>query len=445
MKKVLSLFFVGILFLSCTACQPTPEEAVVTQRDATFVNEKLSAVPTPDEGSSDSYKATVDAYKATLPDHWSDYIETEYIQMPIEAEIIVENTDSFPVYRVKRGYFDMKVSESIANQMMPDVVGVRDGYLPLPEEYAAAIKSLNERGFAEYAQHVFEESREAPEGKYVETDHIAFTGEKDQFYVIRLEDGTWGQVYMKAYSVRTSRMDILRGLDSMIHLADLVEFDGSYVGEGSILLTPSISQEEARDTLDDFLLKNGMESYSVDCVNAGRHFSILYREEISQGWRFELIPAYGYYPLDAIKVAGSYGGWLRLNVVESYCATWNMENVYVYISENGVEYIQWNNPLEYVDCVNPCVELMDFSEIQKKFISLLTSGLSWFERPCSDEPTLTRVVLTVVPQQMYDEPDSAYLMPVWVAVIRWNTRGTDIYHEEVIGINAIDGSRVALG
>lgn len=444
MKKVLSLVLAGILLLFCTACQPTPEEENVARQDPTLVKERLSTQPIPDEGG-ESYKSMVDAYKATLPTHWSDYTESEYIQMPIEADIIVENTDGFPVYRIKRNYFNMDLAESIANQMMPKVTGIREGTQPLPEEYAAAIRSLNERGMVEYAESVFEDAKEAAEGSYTETDYIHFTDEKNQFYVVQFADGKLGQVFMKAYNENNCRLDICSSFDSIIHLRELVAMGGSYEGEGDIILTPSITQEQAEEALITFLQKNGLENYYVDDVNAARHFAFLTREEISQGWRFELVPAYDYYAMDAVKIAKQSGGWLHLNAEEKYAATWNMENLFVYISENGVEYIQWNNPLEVLECVNPCVELMEFEEIQKKLLKLLTAGIAWFERPCCDEPTVTKVVLTTVPQQMKDDPDAAYLMPVWVCVIDWHTTGTEYHSYELIGLNAIDGSRVTLG
>lgn len=447
MKKVLSLILAGMLLLFCSACQPTPEEETVARQDPKLVKEKLSAQPVPDAGGEEgkeSYKATVDTYKATLPTHWSDYIESEYIQMPIEADIIVENIDGFPVYRIKRSYFDMELAESIANQMMPEVTGIREGTQPLPEEYAAAIRSLNERGMTEYAASVFEEAKEAVEGSYTEADHVSFTDEKEQFYVVQYSDEKLGQVFMKAYNENNCRLDICSNFDSIIHLRELVAMGGSYEGEGDIILKPSITQEEAKKVLDAFLQKNGLENYYVDDVDSGRHFAFLTREEISQGWRFELVPAYGYYAMDAVKIAKQSGGWLRLNSEEKYAATWNMENIFIYISENGVEDIQWNNPLEVLECVNPCVELMPFEEIQKKLLKLLTAGIAWFERPCCDEPTVTKVVLTTVPQQMKDDPDAAYFMPVWVCVIDWHTTGTEFHSYELIGLNAIDGSRVTL-
>lgn len=448
MKRVLAFLLAVVWAFLCAACQPAREEEAAAQMDPAFVKEKISAVPVPDEPGVEageaSYKKLVDGYKATLPAHWSGYIETEYIQMPIEADILVENTDGFPVYQIKQGAFDMALGASIANHLMPGATGIREGLRPLPEEYDAAIRSLNQRGMTEYAQFMLEDSKEAESGSYEKIDRIAFTEEENQSYVVRYGDGNLGQVLIRSNTKQFYKMEICTNFYSAVHMGEMVEMAGSYVGEESVKVEPSVTKEEAGEMLEAFLLENGLENYRVDKVSSARHFDNLTREEISQGWRFELVPAYGYYPLDAVQAA-TQGGWLRLYVVESYCATWNQESLYVYISEKGVEDVQWNYPYAIEGCVNPCVELMDFEEIQKKFVNLITEGLSYFEQPSAHEPTVTKVVLTLVPQQMKDDPDTAYLMPVWVCVIDWKPKGPEQHCEQVIGLNAIDGSRVALG
>lgn len=385
----------------------------------------------------------VEAYKATLPAHWSDYIETDYVQMPIEADIIVENTDGFPVYKVKRSGFNLPLVESIANQILPNVTGIREGSKPLPEEYSAAISSLNKRGMTEYAKYVFEQAQEAEAGSYADADRITLTDAEEQSYVVRLADGKLGQIYMEDWYNTNYRLDISAGFDSIIHLQELLSYGGSYDGEGDIILNPSISQEQAKETLDAFLQKNGLEDFKVESVNSGRHFAFLTREEISQGWRFELVRTYGYYPMDVVQAASHYSV-LKINDAESYSKAWNEESLYVYISENGVEYLQWNTLLEIVECVNPCVELLDFEEIQKKVKDLLTLGLSWINKAWYKTPTVTKLVLTVMPQQIKDDADTAYLMPVWVAVIDWYEEDIDSHNYEVIAINAVDGSRATM-
>lgn len=172
MKKAIALLLAAMLLILCTACQPTPEEEY-----SELIEEKLqaaSAAPvgqTPEPEAAASYREKAEAYKASLPQHWNDEIDA-IINLTADADIIVTNEDSFPVYTIARAQFDMKQTEGIANNFFKEVTGIREGLRALPEEYADSITSLNERGLAEYAQAMYAEMIGTPGGSYTETDHI---------------------------------------------------------------------------------------------------------------------------------------------------------------------------------------------------------------------------------------------------------------------------------
>lgn len=168
----------------------------------------------------------------------------------------------------------------------------------------------------------------------------------------------------------------------------------------------------------------------------------MYREEVSQGWKFELARSYGYYAMDTY-VAGCNGGMVRLDESESYNQPWYPETLYVYISENGVESVQWNSPLEIMECVNPCVELLDFEQVQENLKKLLLAGVSYIDYT-EFQPKVSKLVLTVAPQQIQDDPQHAYLMPIWIAFVDWYYLDEGLLQTQIVGINALDGSRAVL-
>lgn len=289
----------------------------------------------------------------------------------------------------------------------------------------------------EYAKSTFAKQQEAEEAEYSDVDHISLSYKTKQKWIVRQENGTLGHISIDGSIVRVRTR--LRGI---VYSKESVEMDGSYDGEGSVIVNPSISQEQAQIELNEFLLENELEGYVIDEVTAARYFAILTREEISQGWRFKLIRTYGYYPLDTFAMAND-GGYIRISDAESYSPAWESESMYVYISENGVEYFQWNSPLEIVECANPSVELLAFEEIQEKMKRLLTVGISWMDFSAF-QPKISKLVLTVAPQRVKDEPGYAYLMPIWVAVVDWYYLNEETPSTEVVGINAIDSSRAEL-
>lgn len=458
MKKISALIAICLLLLIQIACQPTPEEEVVVQRDGVILEEKIHATPKMPEATEDVgqepeaeeeatslptpnmdeiCKAQLEAYKATLPEHWNDYMETSYIKITIDADIVVTNEDSFPVYTVKRGKYDMQKLSDIANKMIPGVTGIREGDMPLPSEYEEAIASLADRGMTEYAKYLFDRQQETEEGSYTETDGISFSDAIKQEWVVKKSDGTSGHISISGNMVR-----IRTRLEGAIHLQEVLELDGSYQGEGPVYLSPSITQEQAEAMLETFLRENGLEGLSIQSASAARYFTFLTREEISQGWQFELVRGYGYYPIDTFSLA-SKSQRLRLSAEDSYGAAWSSENMRVYISENGVEYLQWSDPLEILECVNPCVELLEFEEVQNNLKRLLILGVSWTDSTVF-QPTVTKIVLAAAPQQIKDQPGKAYLMPIWVAFLDWHYLDEGVVFTEVVGINAIDSSRAIL-
>lgn len=442
MKKAICLLLVTTLLFTCVACQPTPEEEYVVHRDAEAIEEKLqegnpvSLGETPEPEMAASYQEKVEAYKASLPEHWSE----TFGDFIVDADIIVDNTDSFPVYTISRAQFDMKQLEGIANNFFKDVTGIREGYQALKSEYGDAIASLNKRGMADYAQALYSEMIGAPGGSYKDVDRITLLEKKNQQYVIRLADGTFGSInFFQGYGA--DYMYFAKGsVDAIVHWKETVEDDGSYIGEGPVEVNPSITAEQGEAMVTAFMKENGLEGFTVASVNAARNFDILYRQEISQGWEFVLIRTHGYYATDTSNGYEGYG-WINFEDDTAYSQPWKMETIVIYVCENGVEYFGWNYPKEVTGISAESVELLDFEQIQKNLKKLLPVCVNFDAGKWTGK--ITKMVLTVSAQQVKDERDTAYLMPCWVVFIDWyQGKDTQRTSYNMFGINAVDGSRM---
>lgn len=436
MKKITCLFLATLLLIACTACQPTPEEDAVVSRDSEIIKEKLgngTAIPaeqTPAPEEAKAYKEQVDAYMATVPDHWNDKIEA-YVDLTIDADIVFNSYGILPVYEISHTTFSSEQVTAMANVFFSDVTGIREGNQALPEEYAQAIASLNERGFAKYAVAMFEEMQQAPEGEYIETDTIPPLSGRD--YVVRFSDGSLGEI-----SFRDNSLDFVTHFSGWVHLAESTAIDGSYDGEGPVIVEPPITQEQAEEVLDTFLQDMGLEGFTIEKASAARYFNFLYRQEINQGWRFSLMRTYGY---TALNTADLSEGFFQYEDTE-YSQSWEQEVLTVYISENGVEYFRWFYPVEITGIAAQNVELVDFEQIQENAKKLLTAGISWMESNFW-KGEMTKMVLTAFFQPVQDEPDKAYLMPVWAMLVDWYFDG-DYMSTTGVGINALDGSRAIM-
>lgn len=436
MRKCASLLLAILLLGMCLACQPTPEEDAVVSRDSEIIKEKLgSGTPIPVEQTPApedalTYKKQLEAYLAALPDHWSDQIDA-YVDLSIEADIIVDNGDILPVYEISRSTFGCEQVTALANVFFSDVTGIREGREALPEEYAQAIDSLNERGFLKYSMSQFKKMQQAPEGEYTEADEIPLLSQCD--YIVRFGDNNLGEIFFE-----DNYIEVTTHLTGMVHLAESTMIDGSYDGEGPVIVDPPITQEQAEEVLNTFLQDAGLEGFTIESTSAARYFSFLYRQEINQGWRFTLMRTYGY---TAINTSNLSEGLFRYEDTE-HSRAWEREVMHVYVSENGVEFFNWYSPGEITGIAAHNVELMDFEQIQNNAKKLLTAGISWME---SDlwKGEMTKMVLTVILQQVPDEPDKAYLMPVWVMLVDWYFDG-DYMSTTGVGINALNSSRAIM-
>lgn len=441
MKKIIRLSLLLVLLIVCVACQPTPEEEIVISRDSVMIEEKLDpGTPVPVEQTLEpeaaiSYKEQVGAYKAALPAHWSDQI-TANIDFSIEASIIVDNEDSFPVYTATRTSFNAEQAEAIANVFFQNVTGIREGNQALPEEYAEAIASLNKRGFIDYAEAMFREMQQVPEGSYSEADCISFLSQEEkskQEYVVQYGDGNIGKItFYGNYLNYSSRFF------SQVHVKEFAEVDGSYDGEGKVIVDPSITIEQAEETLNAFLQKIQLDGFTTESVTAARYFAFLTREEISQGWYFVLMRTYGYHAVDTYNLSDS-----RFQFEDTaYSQPWERETLKIYVSENGVELFQWTCPMEIIGIASQNVELLDFEQVQQNAKKVLTAAISWSESKYW-KGEINQIVLTVMAQQVQDDPKTAYLMPVWVFFADWYFDG-DYAFTDAVRINALDGSRAIM-
>lgn len=449
MRKAISLLLVIALLVMCAACQPTPEEDFVIQKDGDLIEEKIGAgnpaslEQTPEPEAAISYKEYVEAYKASLPQHWNE----EFGDFSVDTDIVVSNESSFPVYTITHGEFDMGKMEVMANRFFHNITGLASGTRLSQDEYAAAITYLNEQGRIETAEILIGEMQGAPTVDYTDADCITLAETGSQKYKVRLADGSVGEVYFTPGFGDGAYMFLDSCRYSIIHVQRDLEMDGSYVGEGPVILEPAITQEQGEEMMNAFMQENELEGFTVASVTAARHFEILPQREISQGWQFTLMRTYGYQAINTTDTSEG-SGWLTYEDDNAYSRPWRRETVIVYVSENGVEFFSWEYPMEVTEIAAENVELLDFEQVWNNMRKLLQASVDY--TPGHWRGEITQIILTVVPQQATDDSNKAYLMPVWVASIDWycvyndGTISSQCDAYSLFGINALDGSRAIM-
>ena len=126
MKRTCFLFIALLMALSLlSACQPTPEVEPVAQKDTEALIEQVEVA---EEGVADMAKAPESRY---ITRELSEVSQRTGIDITIDADVVLPETDAIPVARVQNGHQDMSVLENIW-----EIVGNGSGMLEdFPRSY----------------------------------------------------------------------------------------------------------------------------------------------------------------------------------------------------------------------------------------------------------------------------------------------------------------------
>ena len=126
MKRTCFLFIALLMALSLlSACQPTPEVEPVAQKDSEALIEQVEVA---EEGVADMAKAPETRH---ITCELSEASQRTGIDITIDADVVLPETDAIPVARVQNGHQDMSVLENIW-----EIVGNGSGMLEdFPRSY----------------------------------------------------------------------------------------------------------------------------------------------------------------------------------------------------------------------------------------------------------------------------------------------------------------------
>ena len=132
---------------------------------------------------------------------------------------------------------------------------------------------------------------------------------------------------------------------------------------------------------------------------------------------------------------------------EDYAPRWYPEVVYLFVDENGVQKLEWRNPLEIVETMNENVLLLEFDEIREQITQAIENGYSYVSERLGGNGnyvvTVNRIVLTNVLAPMRDTVEYQMLVPAWF-VFYQQQMGAAEPLTAFIAVNAVDGSTIDL-
>ncbi len=470
MKRSCCPFIALLMALSLlSACQPTPEVEPVAQKDSEALIEQVEVA---EEGVADMAKAPESRH---ITRELAEVSQKTGIDITIDADVVLPETDAIPVARVQNGELDMSVLENIwkilgnGSGMLEDFPrsyyegqarmwmefrenGVLDKYSSF-EEMDAAIEELLAEAATKPAEPVF--SPESPMETVVESvtedgtpiKYIPiFYGWSDQETVYEMQLSTLGPI------------SFLRNIDESYiwneyHFANPLDIYLPAIERGEFRVQlPERSIEDAQAYAEQLLADIGITDFACVVARIAPLIPDFFDEQQ------DVCPC-AYELLFTRQVAGvnvtfndvAASGGISYRDTPDYTPTWYYEYIQLLVDDAGVFAMEFSQPHEVTEIVTERAEILSLEEAVASFERMIGYQYAAYEtgeeEPCDDAYLCIdeiRLGLTRIAEKNAQE--QGYLVPSWTFFGHYKLSDFwpdgEGHHgtEAIIIVNALDGS-----
>ena len=474
MKRICCPFIALLMALSLlSACQPTPEVEPVAQKDSEALIERVEVA---EEDVADMAEAPETRH---ITRELTEVSQKTGIDITIDADVVLPETDAIPVARVQSGELDMQVMENIwqlianGSGMLEDFprsyyegqasmwmeyreAGNLDKYSSF-EEMDAAISELLAEAATKSAEPVF--FPESPMDvmqtgeKLHDTDmynchegHVTFFGLSDQGTVSEVHlDTDWFVEYLRDIDDRYI-WNSSNPLDIYLPAIERGEFK---------IQLPERSIEDAQAYAEQLLADIGITDFTCVVARIAPLIPRFFNEQQ------DVCPC-AYELLFTRQVAGvnvtyndvqSSGGELRDRPADSpdYTPIWDYEYIQLLVDDAGVFALEFRQPYEVTEIMTERAEILSLEEAVASFERMIGYQYAAYEtgqRELCDDAYLCideiRLGLTRIAEK--NAQQQGYLVPSWTFFGSYDLDGFwpdgEGHHgtEAILIVNALDGS-----
>ncbi len=438
---------VMIIICFTTACQPTPEEEIVVNKNDESI---LNTVQ-----QSSAVTGTNIRENLNIPEHYTHEAQNEsgLIQLSVDANIKVPNIASIPVNRIQMHAFSQEEVNILIETLMrgepvyetPEeptftkeqlqqriietlqILAGDDYYGRTREEWEKDLSWYQER--VEDAPDTMGDVQLTPsDGKLIIGDPNGVRFDEEYLNVITYLGGT---------SMSKFRVENNSGYNNYS-----VYFDSGISDDSHDIVPLTITQEQASEQVEALFQKLGYKDFVLN--NSIKDSSSPEHEM----WELQYVRQY-----NGVLVSKEREG--KDSDDPSYAPSWSAEMIQVQVDDTGIEMLNWSNPYEITEEVMPSANLQSFEKIQQRFEEMffvMNTDEGQFDK--GTEYTIkfvvNRIELELMRINEKDSADTGLLVPVWI--FYGNTQdnhanpegelsatigGADLV---IMKINAIDGS-----
>ncbi len=482
MKRIVILILA--LCMLC-ACVPTPEEEFVVNKGDDTVEQKLNE-PQGDANNS--------VGRQSFPDRWDEepIVENDRLIVRANTEIHVRTDGLYPVYRTRPTEITKETVENIAIKFLDKPAASSEALLTKEdwgrelqrfldmharsEEWAKAgkpagwtdVEDLNEtpEEFEERTNWYMEQIKKAPDSlsEQAVNDYSGLEMYKPQSFTLASGDVAYITFDKIEYMIAKGCKGHPNIYDYSSYQDDLSWKEGNY----QQWIETDLTLERAEDIALSELERLGYTGFAVSEASAATLLDNTgggSMRGVTGGWSLVLKRDYGGYP----QVAGNVYASLSLNYGSGDEFFMNeriqTERFILFVSEDGIQFLEYQGPKEIAGLVNANVELLPFDEIQlhiKNALSVCFPYEHWATDPAVDpRPAEVEIFDMYLSTFTIREKNSSdyYEMPCWIVHFdtlsytsnpnwTWDDIREDRNnpgHGDFLIINAVDGSVVNTG
>ncbi len=461
-KQVFVIIFTSFLLLC--ACQPTPEEPVVLQKDQDLMIEQGSATLPPQE----SYTPP------KVPERYQFDFQDGALTIHADAEIVVPS-EPMPIVNVRAQgipqetmyrLFDLlsngeelvmqrrttkaEIAAMIRQWEEQMDAGPEAWDDMTQEEYQAGLRRKIEKAKESYKTAPETEERRVADGTYDDTyvewsktecKTVVAQNQNRWFTVYSYENGNWDSQFQYTRFPFFSVMNLVR-YDENIDLPEGLRYADAEAYVETVLA--AIGEPFAIAAV--YRVGDVTDNSGNDSLKSGTHYALC----------FDYVRTVKGVPLatDTSDFGSSDGS--------SYSIPWKQESLRIIVDADGIVSVDWGGPLAVLDPVAEAATLMPFDKIRgiaEKMLPIIYNPTGWVETEAMEiNVRSARLELIRIREQNNTKELQGMLVPTWVFYGTIEARveyaaetmyqeygmngGMPFYNGEtmILCINAIDGS-----
>ena len=465
MKKIYALLAIMILLFA--ACQPTPEEEIVVNKNDGKLEQAIKNTDVPEENSD-----------IHAQNKWMQNVQNSDggLFIRISAEICIPQAESFPVIRIQPIGFTQEQTDRVLRYFAEGKTLYSDDMPMSKEEITQMILELElEYAKFENGDEGFEDATSAVDirqmisdfksklsealnkSEYETDDTSLFTNPitMREGVALKIDMGETG--FARFGAVNPSVNDFSSHVT--FSAGDRYQCQNELYGKDAQgqQTTLDKARQKAQKTMEDL----GFTDFHVKDVMTG----CMPNDNEKQGYIAVCTPVISGVPVvysdmakvDDPNIIEASDGSGRLvyadsgETVEYVPRRLDECSLEININDTGISYFLWKNTYEILSVENENVEILDFEEIKRIFIQQMENNFIYDNHENGIVYTVDRVELGLVNIPQRDKPGYFYLVPAWTfygdcersesAQAEYIT-GEHTKYSSHLSINAIDGSLI---